>query len=177
MKIVSTPMCEDVLRLAGVNEFDVNSDPDSTDSDIAIVLSETHTNMKSVKVKLNTFSQIKDSVGMLREMFDTYNVEYDHQDYVFREFNRSVNRKVKVKVYSNFLKDVVEDMGYTVVTGNEKHDYLVFPDYIRDDIQEELESMGENSVEVASHKNCPLNPVKRAELRYKLLEKKLCMKH
>ncbi len=110
MKIVTTPMCEDVLRLAGINEFDVNSDPDSTDSDIAVVLSETHTNMKSVKVKLNTFSQIKDSVGMLREMFDTDAVEYDHQDYIFREFNRSENRNIKVKVYSNFLKEIVNDL-------------------------------------------------------------------
>ena len=124
MKIVTTPMCEDVLRLAGINEFDVNSDPDSTDSDIAIVLSETHTNMKSVKMKLNTFSQIKDSVGMLREMFDTDTVEYDHQDNVFREFNRSVNRKVKVKVYSNFLKEIVNDLGYTLVSEDQHYSCL-----------------------------------------------------
>ena len=174
MKIVSTPMCEDVLRLAGVNEFDVNSDPDSTDSDIAIVLSETHTNMKSVKVKLNTFSQIKDSVGMLREMFDTYNVEYDHQDYVFREFNRSVNRKVKVKVYSNFLKEIVNDLGYTLVS--EDQHYLVYPDYIKNELSDEIITMGDRAVEVPSHKNAPKDPIKRAEIRYELLEKKLCMK-
>ena len=174
MKIVTTPMCEDVLRLAGVNEFDVNSDPDSTDSDIAIVLSETHTNMKSVKVKLNTFSQIKDSVGMLREMFDTYNVEYDHQDYVFREFNRSVNRKVKVKVYSNFLKEIVDDLGYTLVS-KDQH-FLVYPDYIKNELSDEIITMGDRAVEVPSHKNAHKNPLKRAEIRYKLLEKKLCMK-
>ncbi len=69
MKIVATPMCKDVLRLAGVKKFDVSSDPDSTDADIAVILSETNTVMKSVKIKLNTFLQIKESVEMLRDIF------------------------------------------------------------------------------------------------------------
>ena len=174
MKIVTTPMCEDVLRLAGINEFDINSDPDSTDSDIAIVLSETHTNMKSVKMKLNTFSQIKNSVEMLREMFDIDTTEYDHQDYVFREFNRSVNKKVKVKVYSNFLKEIVNDLGFTLVS--EDQNYLVYPDYIKNKLSDEIITMGDRAVEVPSHKNAPKDPLKRAEIRYELLEKKLCMK-
>ena len=174
MKIVTTPMCEDVLKLAGIKEFDVNSDPDSTDSDIAVVLSETNTIMKSVKVKLNTFTQIKNSVEMLRDMFETDIDEYDPQDYIFSEFNRSVNRKIKVKVYSNFLKDIVNDLGFTLVTGN--HHYLVYPDYIKNELFDEIITMGDRAVEVPSHKNAPKNPLKRAEIRYKLLEKKLCTK-
>ena len=174
MKIVTTPMCEDVLHLAGIKEFDVNSDPDSTDSDIAVVLSETNTIMKSVKVKLNTFTQIKNSVEMLRDMFETDIDEYDPQDYIFSEFNRSLNRKIKVKVYSNFLKDIVNDLGFTLVTGN--HHYLVYPDYIKNELFDEIITMGDRAVEVPSHKNAPKNPLKRAEIRYKLLEKKLCTK-
>jgi hypothetical protein len=174
MKIVTTPMCEDVLNLAGIKEFDVNSDPDSTDSDIAVVLSETNTIMKSVKVKLNTFTQIKNSVEMLRDMFETDIDEYDPQDYIFSEFNRSLNRKIKVKVYSNFLKDIVNDLGFTLVTGN--HHYLVYPDYIKNELFDEIITMGDRAVEVPSHKNAPKNPLKRAEIRYKLLEKKLCTK-
>ena len=174
MKIVTTPMCEDVLNLAGIKEFDVNSDPDSTDSDIAVVLSETNTVMKSVKVKLNTFTQIKNSVEMLRDMFETDVVEYDPRDYSFNEFKRSLNRKIKVKVYSNFLKDIVDDLGYTIVSGN--HHYLVYPDYIKNELFDEIIMMGDKAVEVPSHKNAPKNPLKRAEIRYKLLEKKLCTK-
>lgn len=176
MKIVATPMCEEILKLAGVKEYQVSLNPDSTNSDIAVVLSETNTDMKSIKLKLNTFKQIQESVVLIRTTLMDENldeVSMVHMGSVVK----TENRNIKVKVYSNFLKDVVEDMGYTVVTGNQNHDYLVYPDYIRDEIQEELETMGENSVEVASHKNCPRNPVKRAELRYKLLEKKLCMKH
>lgn len=176
MKIVATPMCEEILKLAGVKKYQVSLDPDSTNSDIAVVLSETNTDMKSIKLKLNTFKQIQESVVLIRTIMGDENLD-DVSDMHMENYAKTENRNIKVKVYSNFLKDVVEDMGYTVVKENENHDYLVYPDYIMDEIQEELETMGENCVEVASHKNCPLNPVKRAELRYKLLEKKLCMKH
>ena len=176
MKIVATPMCEEILKLAGVKEYQINLNPDSTNSDIAVVLSETNTHMKSIKLKLNTFKQIQESVDLVRSMLGQENLEYVSA-VPMDGFLRTDNRNIKVKVYSNFLKDVVEDMGFTVVTGNETPDYLVYPDYIKDEIQEEIEALGENSVEIASHKNSPLNPVKRAEHRYELLEKKLCMKH
>jgi segregation and condensation protein B len=176
MKIVTTPMCKDVLELAGVREFDVNLDPDSTDYDIAVVLSETDTNINSVKVKLNTFYQIKTSIEMLREIFETDEVEYDPKDYIYHGVNKSENRKIKVKVYSNFLRDIIDDLGFDVVRDDEYYHYLVYPDYIKDEILEEILKMGDRVVEVPSHKNTPKNPIKRAELRYKLLEKKLCMK-
>ena len=94
MKIVTTPMCEDILSLAGIKEFDVNSDPDSTDADIAVVLSETNTTMKSVKVKLNTFSQIRNSIEMLRDIFETEALEYDTIGNVFTNFQQSENQKI-----------------------------------------------------------------------------------
>ena len=67
MKIVTTPMCEEVLNLAGIKEYYVNPKPDSTDADMAIVLSETDTIMKSVKVKLNTFKpRLNATIELLR---------------------------------------------------------------------------------------------------------------
>ncbi|MTK64341.1 MAG: hypothetical protein F8N15_07450 [Methanobacterium sp.] len=176
MKIVTTPMCEEILKLAGLKEYQISLNPDSTDADIAVVLSETNTDMKSIKLKLNTFKQIQDSVDVVRTNLGS-GILKEESLIPLPSLDKTENRNIKVKVYSNFLKDIVEDMGYTVVNGNEYHDYLVYPDYIRDEIQGELDSMDENYVEIASHKNSPINPVKRAELRYKLLEKKLCMKH
>jgi segregation and condensation protein B len=90
------------------------------------------------------------------------------------EFDGSVNRNIKVKVYSNFLRDIVDDLGFTIVS--EDPDYLVYPDYIKNQISNEIVTMGDRIVEIPSHKNAPKNPIKRAETRYKLLEKKLCMK-
>ena len=175
MKIVATPMCKDVLRLAGVKKFDVSSDPDSTDAEIAVVLSETNTVMKSVKLKLNTFLQIKESVEMLRDIFGINEVE----NFPFKvniKSSKSENRKIKVRVYSNFLRDIVDDLGFSVVSEDQNYDYLVYPDYIRDKLSDEIVTMGDYVVEVPTHKNAPKNPVKRAEMRYKLLEKKICMK-
>ena len=174
MKIVATPMCKDVLILAGIMEFDITSNPDSTNADIAVVLSETDTTMKSVKIKLNTFTQIKTSIEMLQEMFgaDEEKLNLDNNKYL--EFDGSDNRNIKAKVYSNFLKDIVDDLGFTIVS--EDPDYLVYPDYITNQISNEIITMGDRIVEIPSHKNAPKNPIKRAEMRYKLLEKKLCMK-
>ena len=174
MKIVTTPMCKDVLVLAGIKEFEINSDPDSTHADIAVVLSETDTTMKSVKIKLNTFIQIEKSVEMLREIFDIDAMELDIFTNDCIKFDRSENENIKVKVYSNFLKDIVDDLGFTIVS--EDPDYLVYPDYIRSVLSDEIITMGDRLVEIPSHKNAPKHPIQRAEMRYKLLEKKLCMK-
>jgi segregation and condensation protein B len=175
MKIVATPMCKDVLRLAGVKKFDVSSDPDSTDADIAVILSETNTVMKSVKLKLNTFLQIKESVEMLRDIFGINEVE-NLPFKVNIKSNNLENRKIKVRVYSSFLKEIVDDLGFSVVSEDQNFDYLVFPDYIKDKLSDEILTMGDNVVEVPTHKKAPENPIQRAEMRYKLLEKKICMK-
>ena len=178
MKIVATPMCKDVLRLAGVKKFDVSSDPDSTDADVAVILSETDTVMKSVKLKLNTFLQIEESVEMLRDIFEINEVENlpFKLNIINIKSSKSENRKIKVRVYSNFLRDIVDDLGFSVVSEDQNYDYLVFPDYIKDKLSDEILTMGNHVVEVPTHKKAPENPIKRAEMRYKLLEKKICMK-
>ncbi len=175
MKIVATPMCKDVLILAGVKKFDVSSDPDSTDADIAVILSETNTVMKSVKLKLNTFLQIKESVEMLRDIFGI-NEEDNFSFKVNIKSSKSENRKINVRVYSNFLRDIVDDLGFSVVSNDQNYDYLVYPDYIKDKLSDEIVTMGDYVVEVPTHKKAPVNPIKRAQVRYKLLEKKICMK-
>lgn len=172
MKIVTTPMCKDILELAGIKEFEINLDPDSTDADIAVVLSETKTNMKSVKIKLNTFSQISDSVELIRE---TFGLEASRLEIEIPEIDPG-SRNVKVKVYSNFLRDIVGEMGFSIVNKEENPHYMVYPDYLRSELADEIDEMAVQAVEVPSHKNASLNPIKRAEMRYKLLENKLCMK-
>jgi len=180
MKIVTTPMCKDVLMLAGVSEFEVNSHPDSTDADIAVVLSETGTTMKSVKVKLNTFLQIENSIQLLSKIFESEPVDHDVDVTFYSRARTLENRKIKVKVCSNFLKDIIDDLGVTSVDGmnfeDQDYNYLVYPDYMGDTLSDEIVRMGELAIKVPSHKNAPKDPFKRAEMRYKLLEKKLCMK-
>lgn len=172
MKIVATPMCSDVLKLAGVKDFETNIDPDSTDADIAVVLSETNTDMESVRIKLNTFSQIKNSVLVLRDRLGCNGSVYKLK---LPDFDPQ-HKNIRVKVYSDFLRDIVEDMGFNVVGEGESHQYIVYPDYLTDELSDEIYEMGIMAVEVPSHKNAPKNPIKRAELRYELLERKICMK-
>jgi segregation and condensation protein B len=109
MKIVTTPMCEEILRVAGIENFDVSQDLDSADADIAVVLSETITDLKSVKIKLNTFPQIEESVRMLREIFETTEASYKLEGPKDLKLIGE-NRKIKVKVFSNFLRWIVEDL-------------------------------------------------------------------
>ena len=168
LKIVTTPMREEIVKLAGITNYVVSKSPDSVEADIAVALSETSLSTKSIKIKLNTFSQIKESIEMLSEMFGTTPLDYEIKDTAGSKENK--NRNIKVKVYSNFLKEMVEDMGFSVV--DENYDFVVYPDYMKSEV------MSENidTVEVPSHKNAPLNAIERVEMRYNILEKKLCMK-
>ena len=107
-------------------------------------------------------------------MFDTESEELDMIAMEYVKFDGSENRNIKVKVYSNFLRDIVDDLGFKIVS--EDPDYLVYPDYNRNLLSDEIVTMGDRVVEIPSHKNAPKDPIKRAETRYKLLEKKLCTK-
>ncbi len=171
-KIVTTPMCEKVLQLAGISNYVVSPNPNKMNADIVITLSETKISNKSIKIKLNTFSQIEASIKMLSEFFKTNPLDYKIKDKKDPKLMEK-NRKIKVKVYSNFLNDIVEDMGFTIT--DEFHDFVVYPDYMKDKIINEIED-NIKTVEIPSHKNVPLDPIKRAEMRYTILEKKLCMK-
>jgi len=197
LEIVTTPMCQEILRLAGLPKFRVTKDFDYRNADVAVVLSETmadgsHENPKTrfIKLKLNTFSQIEQSVKRISNFFGT---EILHEDLngrltwskenlgALRQANGNMkeakgamnqNRKIKVKVYSNFITEIIDDLGLTAVKGND-YDFLVYPDYLRDQINEEIEYAGERAIELPSHKNAPLNPIERAEVRYKILMESL----
>jgi len=184
MKILTTPMCQEVVRLAGVLEYTVVSDNNFEGADLAIVLSETNTNVKSIKIKLNTFKQIYESIDQISSTLGTKKLDMGslQKDYLaYTTPERKVldkRKKIKVKVYSTFIRDIVEDMGFTLV--KEKPNFLVFPDYLKDDINnnlmEKIDFNGSRTVELPSHKNAPENPLERAQIRYQILENKLCMK-
>lgn len=174
MKIITTPMCEDVLRLAGVKEYSVVKPDRIEDADVAVLLSETQSDIPKVSVKLNTYTQLYDSILNVSKEFNG-NVDEEKLSEI-RKYISSNDRKkdyrqsTKVKVYSNFLKDTILDMGFSVV--EEDYDFIVIPDYMRVDFD-----MDEKIVVVASHKNVKKAILERINERYEYLEAKLCMKH
>ncbi len=166
-KVVTTPMCEEIVKIAGIKGYIVSNNPKSHKADVAIVLSETELSTKSIKIKLNTFSQIKESIEILKNEFGTVPLNYKINTI---QKNEKYRNNIKVKVYSNFLKDIVEDMGFKIV--EENYDFVVYPDYMSNKINEIRDNI--KLIEIPSHKNAPLNPIKRAEMRYNILEKELC---
>lgn len=172
MKIVTTPMCQEILRFAGVSAFQVIKDGVYGDADVAVVLSETkthgNTSTEFIKLKLNTFNQIEEGIKLISSRLGTeplkkgLNKELSNQ-------RKAENRKIKVKVYSHFLKDIAEDMGFTIVT-DDSCDFLIYPDYLKKELKEEIQETGGRAVELPSHRNAPSNPIKRAEMRYQILE-------
>lgn len=177
MRIATTPMCQEILRLAGVQEFKIVKNGIYDDADVIIVLSETkipeNSSTKYIKIKLNTFKQIKESIELISNILETEpldeNLNYSSTNHY------PENKKIRIKVHTNFLREIAEDMGFQIV--EENHDYLVYPDYLKDRLNEEIIEAGERVIELPSHRNAPLNPIKRAEIRYKILEKGTCMKH
>jgi len=166
-------MCQEVVKMAGVSDFIVSKNPDSTDADLAVVLWETNTNKPALRIKLNTFNQIKTSINMVAEKIGTSPVKLDFIGGKFPE-KKEERKKIKVKVYSNFLKEIVLDMGFSL--SEDRADFMVYPDYIHNEISEEIRDMGNRAIEIPSHNNVPVNPLERAHLRYNILEKRLCTK-
>ncbi len=172
MKIITTPMCEDVLRISGLKDYEVVNPNEIKDADIAILLSETKSEIPKLSIKLNTFTQVYESILKLQKEFDTTIDEEELQiikNLIDKNNEKKDNRKdTKVKVYSNFLKDIILDMGFTI---DEKYDYVIGPDYM--DIDEQNDK---NCIIIPSHKNVSKNIVERVKERYDLLERKLCTK-
>lgn len=227
MKIVTTPMCEKILEFAGISDYKVNKNPDEEEGDLAILLSESKIKMNSLSIKLNTFSQIKNSIidvsklnkkinkeenkgkyskGKIREINKKINKEIPdfnenllngdlifekiedifskyplanewNQEDLKKEFQR-INSNIKIKVYSNFLKDIVEDMEFVIVESDmgsngefdteSNFDYIVFPDYM--EMNNLKNNMDENiCIAIPTHSNVPKDPIKRAEMRYSIL--------
>lgn len=169
MKIVTTPMCEEIVRLAGVTDYTVNKFPDKEDGDLAILLSESKVEMDAFPIKINTPAQVFESIREVSkiagnelededilEFFDGYDLA---KKYLISDFKRDVN----VKVYSEFLKDIVEDFGFNIVSDD--FDYVIYPDYLKNKVTET-----ENLVEIPSHNSVSKNPFEKIELRYAILE-------
>ena len=79
--------------------------------------------------------------------------------------NNNVKNSIHIKVYSNFLKDTAESMGFTI--DDENYDYVVYPDYLADEVQNETQTL----IEISSHNFVSKNPFVRLEKRYEILEK------
>ena len=173
MKIITTPMCEDILKISKIKDYEVVNVNKIADADVVITLSETQVDIPKISVKLNTYSQLLESVKTLSTRFDT---RYD-EDKV-REIeslmdennkNRYKREDIKVKVYSNFLTDTIRDMGFQIT--DDDYDYIVIPDYMKDEIEKR-----DNLIIIPSHKNVSFDIIKRINERYQLLESKLCTK-
>ena len=169
MKIITTPMCEEIVRLAGITDYTVNKFPDEEDGDLAIVLSESKVEMDSLAIKINTPSQIFKSIKEVSkltgsELSDDEIIEFFSDYELCRKYlNSHPSHDIDVKVYSEFLKDIVNDIGFNIVSDNFKH--VIYPDYLKDKVTEE-----DNLVEIPSHNDISKNPFKKAELRYAILE-------
>lgn len=177
MKIVTTPMCRKVVELGGISDYVVNKHPSSKDGDFAILLSESGTDIDSLPLKLNTFDEILDSIievsnltskplskdEVIDKIMD-YNLIYEWFTNTgkFSQL-KGENHNINVKVLSNFLKEIVEDMNFNIDDSN--FDYLIYPDYM-EDIEE---SSDYKLVKIPSHHNVPEDPIERAELRYSIL--------
>jgi len=195
MIIVTTPMCKQIVEWAGLKNFKVNKHPDDEEGDFAILLSESKVNMDSLTLKLNTFSQIKESIlkvsmfcfknGLIDSpisdediisIFKKHkNLEFANLDVFSFDKIRKNNYGKNVKVYSNFLKDIVEDIGVNVfdISDSKHYDYVVFPDYLKDfvlkneDYKDYKDSV--NFIQIPTHSNVSKNPLERAEERYSIL--------
>lgn len=169
MKIVTTPMCEEIVRLAGIKEYIVNKFPDEEDGDLAILLSESKVKMNSLPIKINTPKQVFESIKEVSRIagneLSDMEVQGFFEDYKLAKkyLNSNFNRDVNVKVYSEFLKDIVLDLGFNIVFDN--FDYVIYPDYLKDKVTET-----ENLVEIPSHNSISKNPFEKIELRYAILE-------
>ena len=169
MKIITTPMCEEIVRLAGITDYIINKFPDEEDGDFAIVLSESKVKMDSLAIKINTPSQIFESIKEVSkltgsELSDDEIIGFFSDYELCRKYlNSHPSHDIDVKVYSEFLKDIVNDIGFNIVSDNFKH--VIYPDYLKYKVTEE-----DNLVEIPSHNDISKNPFEKAELRYAILE-------
>lgn len=165
MKIVTTPMCEEIVKLAGVKNYTVNKFPTKEDADLAILLSESETDANAVYLKLNTFAQIEDSVYKVADKCNSQpDISFDECEIAGRYLKATPQNTTRVKVYSNFIKDIAEDMGFIIT--DDSYDYIIAPDYLLSEISNENIPV----IIMPSHGNASLNPIERACLRYGILE-------
>ena len=192
MIVVTTPMCKEIVEWAGLADFKVNKHPDNEDGDFAILLSESKTDMDSLAIKLNTFSQIAQSIiAVSNSLYDKGLIEdrvsYDDVNRIFEDLDsefinswfedmdtiRDSNSGKSVKVYSEFLKDIVKDIGAKIVDSKavDGYDYVVYPDYLTDKVKsiEDIDDDSLTFIEIPTHGNVSKSPVERAQQRYSIL--------
>lgn len=206
MIVVTTPMCRQIVEWAGLKEFKVNKFPDEEEGDFAILLSESKVEMDSLAIKINTFGQIKEGIKTvskvlfernliekaigdewIESIFNDYKDDVEYALLDENEFNeiRKFNKDKKVKVYSEFLKDIVLDIGADVIdftydkNGNDDKandlgmdfDYLVYPDYLEEEVlkRENLKSNEFKVIKILSHNNISKDQILKAESRYATL--------
>ena len=169
MKIVTTPMCEEIVKLAGITDYAVNKFPKKDDGDFAILLSESKVEMDCLAIKINTPRQVFQSIKEVSKIngneLSDMDVQAFFDDYKLAKkyLNSNFKRDINVKVYSEFLKDIVLDIGFNVVSDN--FDHVIYPDYLKDEVIED-----ENLVEIPSHNSISKNPFEKIETRYSILE-------
>ncbi|WP_405291708.1 hypothetical protein [Methanobrevibacter sp.] len=169
MKIVTTPMCEEIVKLAGITDYVVNKFPDEEEGDLAILLSESKVEMESLPIKINTPAQVFESIKKVSKItgneLSDRDIQKFFEDYQLAKkyLNSSFKRDVNVKVYSEFLKDIVSDVGFNIVSDN--FEYVIYPDYLKDNVIET-----ENLIEIPSHNSISKNPFEKIEMRYAILE-------
>lgn len=180
MIIVTTPMCKKILELGGLTNFKVNKNPDNESGDLAILLSENKTKMPCLNIKLNTFSQIAKSIITVSEygkygklsdqdvdnLLKDYKIPDKFKKDEFKSILSNKASKIRVKVISNFIKDIVEDIGFKIV--DKDYEYLIFPDYYKD--KDYINNTDYNLIELPTHNNVSLDPIKRTIARYSLLD-------
>ena len=171
MRIVTTPMCEEVVKLAGIRDYKVNKNPDLEKGDLAILLSESKVKMDSMAIKLNTPKQLFESIREVSKLTENELSDeeilglFEGYDLCIKYLNDYENPQVKVKVLSKFLTDIVDNIGFEI--NDENYDYVIYPDYLKDNIQNE----GVILVEIPSHNFVSKNPFERIQARYAILEK------
>ena len=169
MKIITTPMCEKIVKLAGITNYVVDKFPDNQKGDLAVVLSESEVKMPHISIKINTSSQIFKSIKEISTLTDSPLTDtqiksfFTPHPHCLKYLKAQKKNDIAVKVYSNFLRDIVLDVGFKI--SDENFQYVIYPDYLKDKVKEST-----NLLEIPSHNLISKNPFKKAEFRYSLLE-------
>ncbi|MDR3223908.1 MAG: hypothetical protein LBT66_09300 [Methanobrevibacter sp.] len=210
MRVITTPMCERVVEIAGITNFKVNKNLNEEEGDLAISISQKKAKIRSLVIKLNTFNQVKNSILEVYKYNESENKPNldDEINKIFMDINmykwidknqkeklREFNSNIEVMVYTNFLKDIVKDMGFKIINLNifdldvKKHkeliledlvkieennldvDYLIFPDYFKINRSYLTPKTQNKIIIMPTHNNISKDPIERAIIRYSILEK------
>ena len=173
MIVVTTPMCKEIVEWAGLADFKVNKHPDNEDGDFAILLSAQ--SIIAVSNSLYDKGLIEDRVSYddVNRIFEDLDSEFINSWFEDMDTIRNSNSGKSVKVYSEFLKDIVKDIGAKIVDSKavDGYDYVVYPDYLTDKVKssEDIDDDSLTFIEIPTHGNVSKSPVERAKQRYSIL--------